>query len=81
MKQDPMQTVVKDLKGKFVSLLLSNGEERKVYSAKVVSVTPKNVVFLDTNGGYRRVPRESVLRATCRANIASKLATSATLVD
>ncbi|SVE28598.1 uncharacterized protein METZ01_LOCUS481452 [marine metagenome] len=74
MKQNQMQTLVKNLKGRFVSLLVANGEQRKVYSAKIVSTTPSNVVFLDTNGGLRRVPYGNVLRATCRVNIAGKLA-------
>lgn len=74
MKQSQLKSVVKNLQGRFVSLLVANGEQRKVYSAKIVSTTPSNVVFLDTNGGLRRVPYGNVLRATCRVNIAGKLA-------
>ena len=74
MNKSKIESVVKNLQGKFVSLLISNGEERKVYSAKIVSTTPRNVVFKDTNGGLRRVPYSNVLRATCRVNIAGKLA-------
>ena len=64
-KQKYLQNVVDNLKGRFVSLLVKNGEQRKVFSAKVNSVTPRHVLFTDTNGGNRRVNRRHVLRATC----------------
>tara|TARA_B100000405_G_scaffold239002_1_gene172608 strand:- start:582 stop:812 length:231 start_codon:yes stop_codon:yes gene_type:complete len=64
-KQKYLQNVVDNLKGRFVSLLVKNGEQRKVFSAKVNSVTPRHVMFTDTNGGNRRVNRRHVLRATC----------------
>jgi hypothetical protein len=64
-KQKYLQNVVDSLKGRFVSLLVKNGEQRKVFSAKVNSVTPRHVMFTDTNGGNRRVNRRHVLRATC----------------
>jgi len=64
-KQKYLQNVVDNLKGRFVSLLVKNGEQRKVFSAKVNSVTSRHVMFTDTNGGNRRVNRRHVLRATC----------------
>jgi hypothetical protein len=64
-KQKYLQNVVDSLKGRFVSLLVKKGEQRKVFSAKVNSVTPRHVMFTDTNGGNRRVNRRHVLRATC----------------
>ena len=64
-KQKYLQNVVDSLRGRFVSLLVKNGEQRKVFSAKVTSVTPRHVMFTDTNGGNRRVSRRHVLRATC----------------
>ena len=64
-RQKYLQSVVDSLKGRFVSLLVKEGEQRKVYSVKVNSSTPKNILFSDTNGGNRRVNRRHVLRATC----------------
>lgn len=64
-KQKYLQNVVDSLKGRFVSLLVKKGEQRKVFSAKLNSVTPRHVMFTDTNGGNRRVNRRHVLRATC----------------
>tara|TARA_B100001094_G_scaffold174264_1_gene168514 strand:- start:94 stop:324 length:231 start_codon:yes stop_codon:yes gene_type:complete len=64
-KQKYLQNVVDNLKGRFVSLLVKNGEQRKVFSAKVNGVTSRHVMFTDTNGGNRRVNRRHVLRATC----------------
>lgn len=64
-KQPKLQNVVDSLKGRFASLLVKNGEQRKVFSAKVTSVTSRHVMFTDTNGGNRRVVRRHVLRATC----------------
>ena len=64
-KQKYLQNVVDNLKGRFVTLLVKNGEQRKVFSAKVISVTSRHVMFTDTNGGNRRVNRRHVLRATC----------------
>ena len=65
IKQKYLQSVVDNLKGRFVSLLVKQGEERKVYSAKVTSSTSKNIMFTDTNGGNRKVNRRHILRATC----------------
>ena len=65
MKHKQLKSVVDNLKGRFVSLLVKNGEQRKVYSAKVTSATSKNILFKDSNGGNRRVARTMVLRATC----------------
>ena len=64
-RQKYLQSVVDNLKGRFVSLLIKEGEQRKAYSVKVNSSTPKNILFSDTNGVYRRVNRRHVLRATC----------------
>jgi len=64
-RQKYLQSVVDNLKGRFVSLLVKEGEQRKVYSVKVNSSTSKNILFSDTNGGNRRVNRRHVLRATC----------------
>ena len=65
IKQKYLQSVVDNLKGRFVSLLVKEGEERKVYSARVNSTSATNVMFTDTNGGNRRVNRRHVLRVTC----------------
>ena len=64
-RQKYLQSVVDNLKGRFVSLLIKEGEQRKAYSVKVNSSTPKNILFSYTNGGNRRVNRRHVLRATC----------------
>ena len=64
-RQKYLQSVVDSLKGRFVSLLVKEGEQRKVYSVKVNSSTSKNILFSDTTGGNRRVNRRHVLRATC----------------
>ena len=65
MHHKQLKQVVDNLKGRFVSLLVQNGEQRKVYSAKISSTTAKNIMFLDTNGSRRKVARRKVLRATC----------------
>ena len=65
MKKTQLKHIVDNLKGRFVSLLVKNGEQRKSYSAKITSTTAKNIMFLDLNGGKRRVSRTKVLRATC----------------
>ena len=64
-KQPKLQNVVDSLKGRFTSLLVKKGEQRRVYSAKITGVTSRHVMFKDTNGGNRRVNRRHVLRATC----------------
>ena len=64
-KQKYLQSVVDNLNGRFVSLLVKEGEQRKVYSARVNSTTAKNVMFTDTNGGNRKVNRRHILRETC----------------
>lgn len=64
-KQKYLQSVVDNLNGRFVSLLVKEGEQRKVYSARVNSTTAQNIMFTDTNGGNRKVNRRHVLRATC----------------
>ena len=66
MKKPPkLQNVVESLKGRFVSLLVTQGEQRKAFSAKINGVTSRHVMFSDMNGGNRRVNRRHVLRATC----------------
>ena len=59
--------VVTGAQGKFVSLLVSKGLQRKAHSGKVAKVTPTHVYFTDTNNGRpnRRVARKSVLRTAC----------------
>jgi hypothetical protein len=64
-RQKQLKSVVDSLSGRVVSLLVKQGEQRKVYSAKLKSTTAKNVMFTDTNGGNRRVNRRNILRATC----------------
>ena len=64
-KQPKLQNVVDSLKGRFVSLLVKNGEQRKVFSAKINGVTSRHVMFSDMNGSNRRVARRYILRATC----------------
>ena len=64
-KQPKLQNVVDSLKGRFVSLLVKKGEQRKAFSAKINGVTSRHVMFSDMNGGNRRVNRRHVLRATC----------------
>ena len=64
-KQPKLQNVVESLKGRFVSLLVKQGEQRKAFSAKINGVTSRHVMFSDMNGGNRRVNRRHVLRATC----------------
>ena len=44
-RQKYLQSVVDNLKGRFVSLLIKEGEQRKAYSVKVNSSTPKNILF------------------------------------
>ena len=63
--QAKLKNVVENLRGRFVSLLVKQGDQRKVFSAKVKSVTARHVMFSDMNGANRRVNRRHVLRATC----------------
>ena len=64
-KQPKLQNVVDSLKGRFVSLLVKKGEQRRAFSAKINGVTSRHVMFSDMNGGNRRVSRRHILRATC----------------
>jgi hypothetical protein len=59
--------VVTGAQGRFVSLLVANGLQRKAHSGKVAKVTPTHVYFTDTNNGRpnRRVARKNVLRTAC----------------
>jgi hypothetical protein len=49
-KQPKLQNVVESLKGRFVSLLVKKGEQRKAFSAKINSVTSRHIMFSDMNG-------------------------------
>ncbi len=59
--------VVTGAQGRFVSVLVKKGLQRKAHSAKVAKVTPSHVYFTDTNNGApnRRVERNRVLRVAC----------------
>jgi pectate lyase len=59
--------VVTGAQGRFVSLLVAKGLQRKAHSGKVAKVTPTHVYFKDTNNGQpnRRVARKHVLRTAC----------------
>tara|TARA_Y100001937_G_scaffold13959_1_gene18613 strand:- start:163 stop:402 length:240 start_codon:yes stop_codon:yes gene_type:complete len=59
--------VVTGAQGRFVSVLVKKGLQRKAHAAKVAKVTSRHVYFTDTNNGAsnRRVERERVLRVAC----------------
>tara|TARA_Y100001973_G_C5196808_1_gene334834 strand:- start:2481 stop:2720 length:240 start_codon:yes stop_codon:yes gene_type:complete len=59
--------VVTGAQGRFISVLVKRGLQRKAHSAKVDKVTSRHVYFTDTNNGApnRRVERERVLRVAC----------------
>jgi len=59
--------VVTGAQGRFVSVLVKRGLQRKAHAVKVAKVTPRHVYFTDTNNGApnRRVERERVLRVAC----------------
>ena len=59
--------VVTGAQGRFVSVLVKRGLQRKAHAAKVAKVTSRHVYFTDTNNGApnRRVERERVLRVAC----------------
>tara|TARA_Y100001972_G_scaffold101793_1_gene126871 strand:- start:278 stop:517 length:240 start_codon:yes stop_codon:yes gene_type:complete len=59
--------VVTGAQGRFISVLVKRGLQRKAHSAKVEKVTSRHVYFTDTNNGApnRRVERERVLRVAC----------------
>jgi|SaaInlV_125m_DNA_1040241.scaffolds.fasta_scaffold30046_4 hypothetical protein len=66
MKHNNLSSLLNNLQGKFVSVLVKDGQSRKAYSAKIKSHSPSVVTFVDTNEGkervYRRVKRGSILR-------------------
>ena len=59
--------VVTGAQGRFISVLVKKGLQRKAHAAKVSKVTSHHVYFTDTNNGApnRRVERERVLRVAC----------------
>jgi len=59
--------VVTGAQGRFVSVLVKRGLQRKAHAAKVAKLTSRHVYFTDTNNGApnRRVERERVLRVAC----------------
>ena len=59
--------VVTGAQGRFISVLVTKGLQRKAHSAKVAKVTSRHVYFTDTNNGApnRRVDRERVLSVAC----------------
>ena len=65
MKQNNQTSVLNNLQGRFVSVLVKDGDQRKSYSGKLKSHNPKVVTFVDTNEGkgrtFRKVKRSSVL--------------------
>jgi len=63
-----LKEVLENHKGRFVSLLIKRGAERKLHSVKVGSID-KLVCFSDTNAGNRRVKRGKILRAKCGSSV------------
>jgi hypothetical protein len=59
-----LEKVLNSHKGRFVSLLVQKGDERKRHSVKVGSRN-KLVCFRDTNAGNRRVCSWQILKASC----------------
>jgi len=65
MKHNNLSSVLNNLQGRFVSVLVKDGDQRKSYSGKLKSHNTKVVTFVDTNEGkgrtFRKVKRSSVL--------------------
>lgn len=65
MKHSNLSSILNNLQGRFVSVLVKDGANRISYSAKLKSHTPQVVTFVDTNEGkgrvFRKVRRSSVL--------------------
>lgn len=65
MKHHNLSSVLNNLQGRFVSVLVKNGQTRQAYSAKLVGHSPSSVTFVDTNEAkgrnYRKVNRKSIL--------------------
>jgi hypothetical protein len=59
-----LEKVLENHKGRFVSLLVERGVERKLHSVKVGNLN-KLVCFKDTNAGNRRVSSGRILKAKC----------------
>jgi hypothetical protein len=59
-----LKKVLESHKGRFVSLLIQRGAERKLHSVKVGNLN-KLICFTDTNAGNRRVKRGKILKAQC----------------
>lgn len=63
-----LEEVLENHKGRFVSLLVQRGDERKSHSVKVGN-SNKLVCFKDMNGGNRRVVKGRILKAKCGSNV------------
>ena len=65
MKHNNLSSVLNNLQGRFVSVLVKDGVNRLSYSAKLKSHNSKVVTFVDTNEGkgrvFRKVRRSAVL--------------------
>ena len=65
MKHNNLSSVLNNLQGRFVSVLVKDGANRVSYSATLMGHTSKVVTFVDTNEGkgrvFRKVRRSAVL--------------------
>jgi hypothetical protein len=65
MKHHNLSSVLNNLQGRFVSVLVKNGQTRQAYSAKLVGHSSSTVTFVDTNENkgrnYRKVDRKSII--------------------
>ena len=65
MKHRNLSSVLDNLQGRFVSVLVKNGVNRQSYSAKLKSHNSKVVTFVDTNEPkgriFRKVRRSAIL--------------------
>ena len=65
MKHKNLSSVLNNLQGRFVSVLVKDGANRTSYSAKLKGHDPKVVTFVDTNEAkgrmFRKVRRSSIL--------------------
>ena len=59
-----LEKVLENHKGRFVSLLVQRGDERKRHSVKV-GASNKLICFRDMNAGNRRVVPGQILKAKC----------------
>lgn len=65
MKHKNLSSVLNNLQGRFVSVLVKDGVNRHSYSAKLKSHNPQVVTFVDTNEPkgriFRKVRRSAIL--------------------